>query len=96
MQIIFPLKDFSFSIFPDLKKFSDNIDSNTETIKDFLASFYTFGPFVPDVSIQDGIVTIDINTENIDKYYDEYQKAVNLCEQNKFSEAKPVLKKLIK
>jgi len=96
MQIIFRLKDFNVDLFPNLTKYSDNISHNIDSIKDSLISYYKFGPFIPKVTIEDDIAIIDIDTESIDKYNDEFQKAVNLSEKRKFPEAKSILENLLK
>lgn len=89
MQIIHKIDDFLFTIFPKIKK-GDN-----SSIISALESYYTYGPFKPKVSVSDGWVNIEIDTPSIISQEGEYRKVVSLCENGKYSEAKPILKKLI-
>ncbi len=60
-----------------------------------LKKYYTYGPFKPNVSIDDGFIKIHIDTVSIISQEDDYKKTVSLCEAGRFSEAKPILSKLI-
>ncbi|HEY5123495.1 MAG TPA: tetratricopeptide repeat protein [Ignavibacteria bacterium] len=95
MILLFKLSDITLDLFPDLTKFVDNISFNKQTIIDYFIKEYAFGPFLPEVSIDDDIVTIDIDTETIEKYDYEFQKAVKLADKGKLSEAKILFKQLI-
>ena len=89
MQIIHKIDDFLFTIFPKIKK-----DDNNSLIN-ALENYYTYGPFKPKVNIADGWVNIEIDTPSIISQEADYKKTVSLCERGKYSEAKPILKKLI-
>ena len=89
MQIIHKIDDFLFTIFPKIKK-----DDNNSLIN-ALENYYTYGPFKPKVLIAEGWVNIEIDTPSIISQEADYKKTVSLCERGKYSEAKPILKKLI-
>lgn len=89
MQIIHKIDDFLFTLFPEVDK------SNNESVIAMLEKYYSYGPFKPKVTIDDGIVVIDIDTELIKDQDNDYDKAIKLCDKGKYSEAKPILNKLI-
>ncbi len=89
MQIIHKIDNFLFTIFPQIKKGDNN--SLINALKDY----YTYGPFKPKVNIAEGWVNIEIDTPSIISQEADYKKTVSLCERGKYSEAKPILKKLI-
>lgn len=90
MQIIHKIDDFLTAIFPEIVAGGGNL-----LITSVLESYYTFGPYKPKVTIENGWVKIDIDTPTIISQEADYRKAVALCEKGKYSEAKPILKKLI-
>jgi tetratricopeptide (TPR) repeat protein len=96
MIIIHSLDDITFDIFPDLKKYQNNIEHNLEAIREYLIDYHTYSAFRPEVRIFNGIAEIKIDTETIEKFDSEFRKAIKLCEQQKFEQAKPILEKLIK
>ena len=89
MQIIHKINDFFFTLFPELTP------DNKDVIADVIKQKYSYGPFVPKVTLQQDLVIIDIDTENIISQDTDYNKTVALCEQGKYKEAKPILEKLI-
>jgi tetratricopeptide (TPR) repeat protein len=89
MQIVHKINDFLYTIFPELE------NANEKEIINAIQKYYTYGPFVPKVSIKDGIVTIDVDTEYIITQDADYNKTVALCEKGKFDDAKIILEKLI-
>jgi tetratricopeptide (TPR) repeat protein len=92
MIIIHPIDDFLFSLFPKAKEFENNLES----LKDFLKEFYSFGPFKPEVLIQDNYIKINIDTNMIQDQEKDFRKVVSLCEKGNFNEAKMLLIPLIK
>ena len=60
-----------------------------------LEEYYSFGPFRPKVKIEDGWVTIEIDTPTILNQEADYRKTVALCERGNYVEAKIILEKLI-
>ena len=90
MQIIHKIDGFLFTIFPELTRGGDN-----ELIIHTLENYYTYGPYKPKVTIAKDWVTIEIDTPTIISQEADYKKTVALCEKGKYSEAKPILKKLI-
>lgn len=60
-----------------------------------METFYTSGIYKPTVTVEKGVVIIDINDISINVENTEYLKVVSLCEKGKYSEAKPLLNKLI-
>lgn len=89
MQIIHKIDNFLFTIFPQIK-----IGDNNSLIR-ALEEYYTYGPFKPKVNIAEGWVNIEIDTPSIISQEADYKKTVSLCERGKYSEAKPILEKLI-
>jgi tetratricopeptide (TPR) repeat protein len=89
MQILHKIDDFLFTIFPELT------GGGNELIISVLRDYYTFGPFKPRVHITEGWVKIEIDTTSIISQEADYQKAISLCEKGRYSEAKPILIKLI-
>lgn len=88
MQIIHKIDDFLFTIFPELAK-------DYSLIIPTLENYYTYGPFKPKVSIDKDIVKIDIDLPTINAQDADYKKVIDLSEKGKYSEAKPILRKLI-
>lgn len=90
MQIIHNLDDFLFTIFPNLKanqEYSQFISK--------LEDYYTFNSIKPEISIQDGLVIVTINTSLILSQEMDYDKAIDFCEKGNFVKAKEILKNLI-
>lgn len=89
MKIIHKIDDFLFTIFPNIKK------GDEQSIIDTIQEFYTYGPYKPKVSIEDNWIKIDIDTPTIVSQDGDYKKVIALCENGKYSDAKPILKNLI-
>ena len=89
MQIIYVKGDFLNTIFPELTN-----SENSEIIS-VLESYYSFGSFKPKVTIEDELVQVDIDITTITKHEADYQRAVMFCEKGNFTDAKPLLTKLI-
>ena len=89
MQIVHKINDFLYTIFPELE------NANEKEISIAIQKYYTYGPFVPKVSINNDIVIINVDTEYIITQDADYNKTVALCEKGKFDEAKIILEKLI-
>jgi tetratricopeptide (TPR) repeat protein len=89
MQIIHKINDFFFTLFPDLTP------DNKELITAAMKKQYTYGPFVPTVTLQENLVIIDVDTETILTQDADYNKTVALCDKGKFNEARAILEKLI-
>lgn len=90
MQIVHQINDFFYTIFPELA------NANEKEISITFQNYYTYGPFVPEVSVNDKIITINVQTEHILSQEADYLSTVALCEKGKFNEAKVILDKLIK
>jgi tetratricopeptide (TPR) repeat protein len=88
MQIIQKIEDFLFDLFPNTK-------GNVEVLKEELIKYYTYGPYKPNVVIEDDLVIINIDTPSIISQQDDYSKAIALCEKGKYTEAKKILSALI-
>ena len=88
MQIIHKIDYFLFTLFPETGGGNDQIISALE-------KYYTYGPYKPKVIIEDGWVKIEIDTSTIISQDSDFRKTVALCEKGKYSEAKPILIKLI-
>ncbi len=87
MQIIHKVDDFLHTIFPNIK------DENH--IISVLEDFYSYGPYKPKVRIENGFVIVDIDINNISNQEIDFRKVISFCENGNFSEAKPILLKLI-
>lgn len=89
MQIIHQINDFLYTIFPDL------LGASELKIKDTIQKYYTYGPFVPKITLNNDLVIIDVDTETIQTQDADYNKTVALCEKGQFEEARIILEKLI-
>ena len=89
MEIIHKIDEFLFTIFPELK------GGGNELIISVLKEYYTYGPFKPIISIDNDWITIKIDTQSITSQDADYKKTITLCEKGKYSDAKPILQKLI-
>jgi Tfp pilus assembly protein PilF len=89
MIIIHKIDNFLLEIFPEL------IGGGKSLIINTLENYYTFASIKPKVSINDDFVKIEIDTSSILAQEIDFQKVVSFCEKGKYSEAKPILKKLI-
>lgn len=89
MQIVHKINDFLYTIFPELENATEKEISNA------IQKYYTYGPFVPKITVNNDLVTIDVDTETILTQDADYNKTVALCEKGKFDEAKIILEKLI-
>lgn len=89
MQIIHKLDDFLLIIFPEL------MGGGNDLIISTLEKYYTYGPYKPKITIDNGWIKIEIDTPAIISQEADYKKTVALCEKGKYSEAKPILKKLL-
>lgn len=91
MQILHRLDEFLFGLFPKAKESGND----TEVLKDEMTKFYTFGPYKPIVTLEDGWVKVEINTPVILSEESDFRKVVALAEKRNFAEAKPILRNLI-
>ena len=76
MQIIHKIDDFLNTLFPELEG-----GGGCKSIIYTLENYYTYGPFKPKVSIEDGFVKIEIDTSSIIAQEADYKKTVALCHQ---------------
>jgi len=91
MTIIHPFDDFLFVLFPNTNKTGKDIQKLTEEIE----AYYSWGNIKPTVTINDQMVTIQIDTDFIDTQQKDFQKVIANCEKGKYNEAKPILQRLI-
>ncbi len=89
MKLDHKIDDFLFTIFPELK------GAEKEAIIEAFQKYYTYGPYKPKVTIENDIVSIEVDTPTILSQEGDYKTVVALCEKGKYNEAKPILKKLI-
>lgn len=87
MQIIHKIDEFLHSLFTNI--------NNDNDIINIMVDFYSYGPYKPKVRIENGFVIVDIDISNIANQENDYTKVISFCENGKFSEAKPILIKLI-
>jgi len=82
MQIIHRIDDFLYILFSEIEK------GDTNALLTRLTDYYTYGPFKPKVTVNNGWVTIDIDTPTILSQDNDYLKVVALCEKGKYSQAR--------
>jgi Tfp pilus assembly protein PilF len=88
MQIIHKIDDFLRTIFPNIK--------DEKHIISVMEDFYTYEKNIPKVKIQNGFVIVELDLISIASQEIHFKKAISFCEKGKFSEAKPLLKNIIK
>lgn len=71
-------------------------DRDLSPLKEEITDYYTFGPYKPKVTIENDIVSIEIDTSSISTQKPDFEAAVKHCEGGRFNKAKPILEKLIK
>jgi len=91
MIIIHKVDELLLDLFPKYKKSGGNLD----ILKEELSAFYTYGPFTPRISFEDGFVTIEIDTQRIVSEERDFERAMKLCQERRFTEAKKLLIELI-
>jgi len=92
MTIIHPFNDFLFELFPKADKTVKDINILTREIE----AYYSWGNIKPTVTIDNQLVTIQIDTDLIQSQDKDFQKVIALCEKGRYNEAKPILLRLIK
>lgn len=88
MRIIHRIDDFFHTIFPNIQDESQMIE--------VLENYYSYGSHKPKVKIENGFVIVDLDIISITSQEIDFKKAIFFCENGKFTEAKPLLEKLIK
>lgn len=91
MLITHKIDGFLNTIFPDI----DMSIRDESFIINQLKQYYTYGAFIPKITINGEWAIIEIDTPTILSQEADYRKTVSLCEKGKFVEAKIILKKLI-
>jgi len=89
MQITHRIDDFLYAIFPNVRK--GDLESLNQAINDY----YTIGGIKPKVTIEDGFVSIELDVPAIVAQKADFRNVIRLCEQGRYSEAKPILNRLI-
>ncbi len=89
MQIIHKLDDFLYTIFPSIKK------GDQQSLHMAIQEYYTYGLYKPKVTIENDWVNIEIDIPTIEAQDSDYKKVISFCETGKYSDAKPVLNRLI-
>ncbi len=92
MTIIHPFNDFLFELFPKADKSVKDINILTRELE----AYYSWGNIKPTVTIENQMVTIQIDTDLIQSQDKDFQKVIALCEKGRYNEAKPILLRLIK
>jgi hypothetical protein len=59
MQIIHKIDEFLYEIFPTLKR------GDERSLKEAIQAYYTYGPTIPKVSIEDGLIKVEIDIPTI-------------------------------
>ena len=89
MHIVHKIDGFLPNIFPGVDM------NNPEALKEALLKYYSYGSVKPEIKIEDGWVSIFIDSNRIAENEVTYNKVVAFCEQGNFTDAKPLLKKII-
>jgi tetratricopeptide (TPR) repeat protein len=89
MKIIHPIDDFLYSLFPNVKK--GDMDELVKAIK----AFYSQVEIEASVTVSDGFITVTLDEVPADIEKKDFRKAVELCDSRRFSDAKPILRRLM-
>ena len=89
MHIIHNIDSFLPNIFPGVDM------NNKEALREALLKYYSYGSIKPEITFEDGFVSIFIDSNKIAANEAIYNKVVAFCEQGNFTDAKPLLKKII-
>jgi tetratricopeptide (TPR) repeat protein len=92
MIIVHKVGSFLDELFPELKGRLNDEKLIQNTIQDY----YTYENIRPEVKIKSGFIEIHIKTDEILNQQVNFNKAIKLCENNRFKEAIPILSDLIK
>lgn len=87
MQIIHRIDDFFKSLFPNVK--------NEQELISTIEIFYSFGSSKPKVKIENGFLIVDIDVDSLVNQEIDFKRVISFCERGNYSEAKPLLIKLI-
>ncbi|MCH8556070.1 MAG: tetratricopeptide repeat protein [Schleiferiaceae bacterium] len=90
MIITHVVSPFFFRLFPQLK------GSDNESIVTFFKDFYAWHGVVPDVVMEEGIITVKLDGKGIQQLKKDFNAAIQLCEKGHYQEAKPLLEYLLK
>lgn len=91
MTIVHKVNDFLYSLFPEAELFG----KDPNRLINYLTDYYTFGPFRPKVTIQDDVLTVQIDTKSINSQQGEFNKVLKTCQEGQFKQVLPRLRKLI-
>ncbi len=89
MQIIHKIDNFLYTIFPSV------IHGDKPSLLNAIQNFYTYGPYKPNVIIDNDYIYIEIDTPTILAQDVDYQKVIAFCEKGNYADAKPTLLRLI-
>ncbi len=89
MQIIYNIDEFFISVFPELK------GKSNEELVNYLKEYFTNSTDNPIITLDGNTIIIEMDLPVIDVQTKEYKQALALCNKQMFSEAKPILEKLI-
>ena len=87
-KIVFNKKDLALY-------FSSYKDKPTEDLREYLLKYYSFGNIKPEVSIDQDLITISIDSIAIESEQKEFEKIQDLCDAAKYKEAQPRIEKLL-
>ena len=88
MIIVFDSNDFLYDLFPQAKEHGQNRDALIAAIE----AYYTVEGFKPIVTADADTITVTIDLRTIASLKQEFARAIALCQQRNFSQAKPILK----
>jgi len=75
--------------------FSDYKDKPTEDLRAYLVKYYSYGNIKPEISINEDLISITIDSIAIESEKKEFEKIQDLCDAGKYKEAQPRIEKLL-
>lgn len=90
MHITFPVESLP-KFFPDLADLQDK----PKVLEEKLTEFYTYGSIEPDVEVTGETVRVDVDTDSIEEFRDQYDWGVELAEEERYGKAQEVFEELL-
>jgi tetratricopeptide (TPR) repeat protein len=89
MEIIHPIDDFLYSLFPGVEK------GNLEELVKAVKAFYSQIEAEVSVTVSDDYIAVKLSETPEGKEKADFRKVVELCDNQRFNEAKPILQRLM-
>ncbi|MFZ1665324.1 MAG: tetratricopeptide repeat protein, partial [Flavobacteriales bacterium] len=88
MTILFSISDILNELFPDAEQSPDALITA-------MKAYYTVNGIEPTVRIVDGVVEVNVSTDEVENRHKEYEQAVASCEAGRFERAREQLQTLV-